>query len=84
VGTGFSDKELAHLKSVLTPLETDDCPFAARLTGPQAKGVTYVRPVLVGEVRFGERTSDGMLRHPSWRGLRPEKDPADVVSELPI
>jgi bifunctional non-homologous end joining protein LigD len=32
-------------------------------------------------VRYGEMTSDGRLRHPSWRGLRPDKAPAEVAWE---
>ncbi len=55
---------------------TRRCP-ASRL-----QGVTFVRPELVGEVRYGERTGDGRLRHPSWRGLRPDKEPSDVTWEL--
>ncbi len=81
VGTGFSDKELAALKKTLAPLHTDESPFAARLTGPDARGVTFVRPKLVGEVRYSERTSDGRLRQPSWRGLRSDKTPDEVVWE---
>ena len=82
VGTGFTEKDLAKLKETLAPLHTDESPFTARLTGPDAKGVTFVRPELVGEVRYGERTSDGRLRQPSWRGMRPDKSPDDVVWEL--
>lgn len=81
VGTGFTDKDLAALKKTLAPLHTDESPFTARLTGPDAKGVTFVRPELVGEVRYSERTSDGRLRQPSWRGLRPDKAPDEVVWE---
>jgi bifunctional non-homologous end joining protein LigD len=81
VGTGFTDRDLAALKKTLAPLHTDESPFTARLTGPDAKGVTYVRPELVGEVRYSERTSDGRLRQPSWRGLRPDKTPDEVVWE---
>ena len=81
VGTGFTDRDLADLKTTLKPLHTDESPFTARLTDPDAKGVTYVRPELVGEVRFSERTSDGRLRQPSWRGLRPDKSPGEVVWE---
>ncbi len=81
VGTGFTDKALASLKKTLASLETVESPFATRLTGPDAKGVTYVRPELVGEVRYSERTSDGRLRQPSWRGLRPDKVPDEVVWE---
>jgi len=83
VGTGFSDKELSRLKAILAPLHTDESPFDPPLPRLEARGVTYVRPQLVGEVRYGEWTSDGRLRHPSWRGLRPDKEPADVVRESP-
>ncbi|WP_235677916.1 ATP-dependent DNA ligase [Mycolicibacterium sarraceniae] len=83
VGTGFSEKELARLKQILEPLHTDESPFAAPLPRLDAKGVSYVRPELVGEVRYGEWTSDGRLRHPSWRGLRADKEPSEVEVELP-
>ena len=81
VGTGFTEKMLKELRATLKPLETDESPFAARLSGPDAKGVTYVRPELVGEVRYSERTSDGRLRQPSWRGLRADKTPGEVMWE---
>lgn len=81
VGTGFSEKELTKLKGLLTPLQTDESPFNVKLSGLDARGVTFVEPRLVGEVRFGEWTSDGRLRHPSWRGLRPDKAPGEVVRE---
>ena len=81
VGTGFTEKELAMLKRTLAPLQTSESPFNAKLSGNDAKNVTFVEPTLVGEVRYGEWTGDGHLRHPSWRGLRPDKGPGDVVRE---
>ncbi|MCV7024795.1 ATP-dependent DNA ligase [Mycolicibacterium novocastrense] len=81
VGTGFTDKALAELKKTLKPLETDESPFNERLPRQDAKGVTFVRPELVGEVRYSERTSDNRLRQPSWRGLRPDKVPDEVTWE---
>jgi bifunctional non-homologous end joining protein LigD len=81
VGTGFTEKELTKLKGILKPLETDESPFNARLSTQDAKGVTFVRPELVGEVRYSERTSDDRLRQPSWRGLRSDKTPDEVVWE---
>ncbi len=83
VGTGFTEKELAALKKTLTPLQTDESPFAARLPTQDAKGVTFVRPELVGEVRYSERTSDNRLRQASWRGLRDDKTPDEVGWESP-
>lgn len=81
VGTGFTDKDLAALKKTLAPLHTDESPFNARLSNLDARGVTFVEPTLVGEVRYSERTSDGRLRQPSWRGMRPDKSPDEVVWE---
>ena len=81
VGTGFTEKMLAELRRRLAPLETSESPFSERLSGPDAKGVTFVRPEFVGEVRYSERTADGRLRQPSWRGLRPDKTPGEVVWE---
>jgi bifunctional non-homologous end joining protein LigD/DNA ligase-1 len=78
VGTGFTEKELGKLKKLLAPLQTDESPFNAPLPTLDARGVTFVQPELVGEVRYSERTPDNRLRQPSWRGLRPDKTPAEV------
>ena len=81
VGTGFTEKELGRLKAILAPLQTAESPFNEPLSSQDAKGVTFVKPELVGEVRYGEWTSDGRLRHPSWRGMRSDKTPAEVSVE---
>ncbi|ORV10955.1 ATP-dependent DNA ligase [Mycobacterium celatum] len=81
VGTGFTERDLANLKKTLEPLRTDESPFNARLSTQDVKGVTFVEPKLVGEVRYSEWTSDGRLRQPSWRGLRPDKTPDEVKWE---
>src|SRR5271169_6245440 len=81
VGTGFTERDLASLKKVLEPLHTDESPFDASLPARDAKGVTFVEPVLVGEVRYSEWTPDNRLRQSSWRGLRPDKKPSEVVRE---
>jgi bifunctional non-homologous end joining protein LigD len=81
VGTGFTERELDKLKKTLAPLHTDQSPFDASLPARDAKGVTFVEPVLVGEVRYSEWTPDNRLRQSSWRGLRPDKKPSEVVRE---
>jgi bifunctional non-homologous end joining protein LigD len=81
VGTGFTERELAKLKATLAPLHTDESPFDAKLPAREARGVTFVEPVLVGEVRYSEWTPDNRLRQSSWRGLRPDKQPSEVVRE---
>jgi bifunctional non-homologous end joining protein LigD len=81
VGTGFTERDLANLKKTLAPLHTDESPFDPPLPRSEARGVTYVEPVLVGEVRYSEWTPDNRLRQSSWRGLRPDKEVSEVVRE---
>ncbi|RAV00045.1 ATP-dependent DNA ligase [Mycobacterium colombiense] len=81
VGTGFTERDLANLKKTLAPLHTDQSPFHPPLPRSEARGVTYVKPVLVGEVRYSEWTPDNRLRQSSWRGLRPDKEASEVVRE---
>lgn len=81
VGTGFSESARKDLLEELEPRADDKSPFSSRLRPAEAALAHFVRPELVGEVRFGEWTADGRLRQPSWRGLRRDKDASDVVRE---
>jgi bifunctional non-homologous end joining protein LigD len=81
VGTGFTRETLDALYRTLRPLERKTPPFAQPLPTRDAKDANWVTPKLVGEVEFGEWTRDGRLRQPSWRGLRPDKSPDEVVRE---
>ena len=81
VGTGFSQRTLDSLHTTLAALEQDHSSFdRGRL--PRS-GVHWVQPRLVAEVGFSEWTTDGELRHPRFQGLRDDKDPANVVREIP-
>jgi bifunctional non-homologous end joining protein LigD len=84
VGTGFSSKMLGQLRAELDPLERARPAFEPAppraWTGP---GVHWVEPRLVAEVSFTEWTDDGRLRHPSFKGLRRDKAPAEIVRERP-
>ncbi|MBW3608903.1 MAG: DNA ligase D [Actinobacteria bacterium] len=68
VGTGFTEAELDRLSKLLEPRE--DSPFQGTPKPP--RGAVWVQPTRVAEVEFTEWTSDGMLRHPSYKGLREE------------
>ncbi|OZF50676.1 ATP-dependent DNA ligase [Rhodococcus sp. 14-2470-1a] len=81
VGTGFTDSALDTLAALLSPLESDESPFEERLPTADRKDAVWVTPSLVGEVRFYEWTDSMHLRHPSWRGVRDDKQPTDVVLE---
>lgn len=81
VGTGFTVAMLADLADLLRPLAHDASPFVTPVPRPRVRDAHWVRPEVVGEVVFSEWTNDGRLRHPAWRGLRPDKTPAEVVRE---
>jgi bifunctional non-homologous end joining protein LigD len=81
VGTGFTAAELDRLAGLLGPLETDTPPFDPPPPRPVMRTAHWVRPEHVAEIAFGEWTTDGVLRHPSYLGLRFDKDPAEVVRE---
>jgi bifunctional non-homologous end joining protein LigD len=80
VGTGFSQQASAELMAQMAPLGRATPPFAEPLPTKEA-AANWVRPSLVGEVRFSEWTTDGRFRHPVWRGLRPDKSAKEVVRE---
>jgi DNA ligase D-like protein (predicted ligase) len=79
VGTGFDQRTLDDLHDELVRLEREDPPFQ-RGKLPRS-GVHWVEPRLVAQVGFSEWTTDGMLRHPRFQGLRRDKQPSDVVRE---
>lgn len=79
VGTGFSDEALRDMEERLRPLRRDSSPFGTEVPRDRARHATWVRPVLVGEVEHRQWTTDGRLRHPSWRGLRPDKEPPEAT-----
>jgi bifunctional non-homologous end joining protein LigD len=81
VGTGFSDDALRALATELAARARADQPFATPAPKADVRDAHWVEPSLVGEVAFTDWTGDGRLRHPSWRGLRPDKEPAEVVRE---
>jgi bifunctional non-homologous end joining protein LigD len=83
VGTGFTTATLEQLRRRLDRLERREPPFSNPPRGAEARGVHWVEPKLVAEVAFTEWTRDGHLRHPTFKGLREDKDPREVVREVP-
>jgi bifunctional non-homologous end joining protein LigD len=81
VGTGFGQSELARLGDLLEPLARGDTPFTGR---QPAKGAHFVEPKLVCEVEFSQWTHAGTLRAPSYKGLRDDKRPMEVVRERDV
>src|SRR5690606_9469914 len=90
VGTGFNTKMQKDMMELFKPLITDKHPFTEepdvnkpsrfRHNPPNAT-VTWLKPKLICEVNYTELTSDGIMRHPSFKGMRSDKKPGQVVLE---
>jgi bifunctional non-homologous end joining protein LigD len=82
VGTGFSMAQIDALMAQMKPLARK----TATVEAPRAavRGAHWIAPELVAEIAFTEWTDDGVLRHPSFIGLREDKSEAEVVRETPV
>ena len=81
VGTGFSDPVLRMLTGRLAALRRPDSPFDGPVPPEYARPAVWVEPRLVIDVTFDRWTRAGRMRAPAYRGLRDDKDPAEVVRE---
>ena len=78
-GTGFSDKTLDSLFELFKPLIVEICPFE---TVPKTNApATWLQPELVCEIKYTEKTKDGIFRHPVFMGLRSDKEKEDLLEE---
>ncbi len=90
VGTGFNDKQQKELLKQFNPHIIQTAPFAEipdinkpsrfQHNPPHAKAV-WMKPVFVCEVSFTELTTDGIMRHPSFEGMRTDKKATEVIKE---
>lgn len=93
IGTGFNQKTQGEMLKLFKPLIVKTAPFQFipdinkpsrfRPDPPNAKAV-WLKPKLICEVSFTEMTSDGVMRHPSFEGMRSDKKPDSVVMEKEI
>lgn len=84
VGTGFDEKTLANVWKKISKLESAKPHYSKPPTGSEARGVHWMKPELVAEVRFAEWTGSGNVRHASFIGLREDKKPAEIRRELAV
>lgn len=87
VGSGLSEAQLDELLARLRELERSTRPFARTATRSRSRSATiprtarWVEPLLVADVEYSERTQEGLLRQPVFKGLRDDKPPEEVVRE---
>ncbi|KFG88395.1 DNA ligase D [Sphingobium herbicidovorans NBRC 16415] len=80
VGTGFTGDEIEHLMALMAPLEQEKATVEAPRVA--VRGAHWIKPKLVAEIAYIEFTDEGVLRHPSYLGLREDKKPEAVVLEI--
>jgi bifunctional non-homologous end joining protein LigD len=78
-GSGLSGASIVELARLFDRCARDTSPFD---TGTPPRGVRFVEPVLVVEVKFTEWTSTGIVRQPTFLGVRPDKEPREVMREI--
>jgi bifunctional non-homologous end joining protein LigD len=83
VGTGFDQATLRRIHGLLKKRARSRPAVSNPPSGAEARGVHWVRPELVAQVEYGEWTREGILRHPSFLGLREDKNAREVVRERP-
>jgi bifunctional non-homologous end joining protein LigD len=82
VGGGIGAVAEKELLAALEPLATRQSPFVAgAVPREDSRGAHWVRPELVVEVRYGNRTPDGRLRFPRYLRLRDDKSPEECAEE---
>jgi bifunctional non-homologous end joining protein LigD len=84
VGTGFDERALRDLHARLRPLERAAPPFTGVPKSAEFRRAHWVEPRLVCEVSFAAWTTDGLLRHASFKGLREDKPPEEITRDVPV
>src|SRR5450432_2396636 len=93
IGTGFNHSMQAELLKKFKPLVIKSPPFTAEpdinkpsrfRPDPPAARAVWLKPKIICEVSYTEMTADGVMRHPSFEGLRSDKEPDSVVLEKEI
>ncbi|MFW6057144.1 MAG: non-homologous end-joining DNA ligase, partial [Chloroflexota bacterium] len=80
VGTGYDDDTLRDLRNRLDAIEIEEPAYEPDDALP-SRGVHWVKPQLVAQIKFTEWTEGGKLRHPVYLGLRDDKAPQEVRRE---
>jgi ATP-dependent DNA ligase len=90
VRNGFVPRVRREVARRFKGLEISDCPFANlpekkrtmwALTKEEMKNCRWLKPELVAQIEFAERTPDGHLRHSKFVGLRDDKKASEIVRE---
>ncbi|HEY8423407.1 MAG TPA: DNA ligase D [Clostridia bacterium] len=82
-GTGFTEKTQQELEQKFESVKQPGPPFSNAPKPKTNENITWLKPIYVAQVNFAEWTKDNLLRQASFKGLRMDKDPKEVVKETP-
>ncbi|SDH14884.1 DNA ligase D [Pelagibacterium luteolum] len=82
VGTGFSDQTREDLQKLLDAAARKSAPLTG-VPSQMSRNARWVTPRHLAEIAYTEQTPDGVLRHPSFLGLREDKPAKGVALEKP-
>ena len=80
-GSGFTQEEAKALFAALEQTQTKTSPLGRKPPADAEKGVRWAEPRLIAQVDYHGWTSDGLLWHASFRGLRDDKDVREIIRE---
>jgi ATP-dependent DNA ligase len=81
VGSGLAGKAQEAVLDALRPLTIDASPFSDEVPGVDAEGTVWVRPEVVVDVQALGLSTQGRLRQPAYRGLRPDLSPGELLDQ---
>lgn len=81
VGSGLTDRQRLQYRQLLGQIETKRRPEIVGMPRPDMRVARWVEPRFLAEVQYTEVTPDGIIRHPSFKGLREDKSAAEVRLE---
>ncbi len=80
-GTGFTERTMKELEEKFKSIRRKEAPFKQAPIPKKNEVFTWLAPELVAEIKFAEWTGENLLRQPSFKGLRTDKDPRDIKRE---
>jgi bifunctional non-homologous end joining protein LigD len=78
VGSGIAGRKAVVLRETLAGLTRSSTPFADEVPRLDARGTTWVQPVLVVDIESLGASAQGRIRQPSYVGTRSDLTPEDL------
>lgn len=80
-GTGFTQRNMKELEKIFSSIKRQTTPFKSVTKSKNNETIFWLKPNFVAEIQFAEWTKEGLLRQPSFLGLRDDKDHFSITKE---